>query len=143
MSMAKHRAQVEYRWNFIWLGIFIVIVGLLVALLPVSISITDDVPANGKAVPSIGSIATITNTPEAPGIDRAAPRLPVPTDSLPIPTPTPKTVTYTVAPGDTLSSIADHFKIEGYQPLYDWNKTVIGQNPDLIRPGLVLIVAVS
>jgi nucleoid-associated protein YgaU len=55
----------------------------------------------------------------------------------------PSPVSYTVVPGDTLSSIAIKFKQAGYQPLYDWNATVIGQNPNLIKPGQVIIVALA
>ena len=47
---------------------------------------------------------------------------------------------YTVKPGDTLSDIAQWFDLRGYRPLYDWNKTVVGQNPDLIFPGQRVVV---
>jgi murein DD-endopeptidase MepM/ murein hydrolase activator NlpD len=44
--------------------------------------------------------------------------------------------TYTVEAGDTLSSIAADQDIDGgYQALYDANKDVIGDDPNLIRPG--------
>lgn len=47
---------------------------------------------------------------------------------------------YTVKPGDNLTAIAAAFKADGYVPLYGWNETIIGKDPNLIRPGQVLIV---
>jgi resuscitation-promoting factor RpfA len=44
-------------------------------------------------------------------------------------------VTYTVRPGDTLSGIAQWFKLHGYGALYAANAAVIGSNPNLINPG--------
>jgi nucleoid-associated protein YgaU len=58
-------------------------------------------------------------------------------------TAAPTEVTYIVKPGDNLTVIAAWFHQHGYLPLYDWNKTAIGQNPNLIRPGQVLVVAVQ
>lgn len=46
------------------------------------------------------------------------------------------TSAYTVEPGDNLSQIAaDHSVNGGWSALYDANKTVVGGNPDLIKPG--------
>jgi len=51
-------------------------------------------------------------------------------------------VVYVVKPGDTLSEIALDFYGNGTEPywrrIYDANKAVIGNNPDLIKPGEVL-----
>jgi LysM repeat protein len=44
-------------------------------------------------------------------------------------------VTYTVKAGDTLSGIAEWFKLHGYGVLYAVNEAVIGSNPNLIIPG--------
>lgn len=49
-------------------------------------------------------------------------------------------VRYTVKPGDWLSTIAPRFDMTT-QELYKKNKTVIGDNPDLIFPGQVFFVA--
>ena len=47
--------------------------------------------------------------------------------------------TDTVAPGDTLASIAAALRTSGgWQALYAANKRVIGQDPDIIRPGTTL-----
>ena len=53
----------------------------------------------------------------------------------------PKSVTYTVASGDTLSSIARKHGVRGgWQRLYKDNRTTVGDNPRLIHPGLKLKV---
>ena len=58
----------------------------------------------------------------------------------------PKTVArpvsgYAVRPGDTLSGIAARFAVRGGWPaLYAANRPVIGSDPNMIRPGIVLTV---
>jgi LysM domain len=48
--------------------------------------------------------------------------------------------TWTVRPGDTLSSIAVALALPGgWQALYAANRRVIGPNPDLIRAGIILV----
>lgn len=47
----------------------------------------------------------------------------------------PARVTYVVKPGDTLSGIAQWFKLHGFGALYAANEKVIGSNPNLIIPG--------
>lgn len=42
---------------------------------------------------------------------------------------------YTVKPGDTLSGIASKLGIPNWRDLYNANVSVIGSNPNLIRPG--------
>ena len=46
-------------------------------------------------------------------------------------------VTYVVKKGDTLSSIANKYGTD-WQSLYQKNKDVIGNNPNLIKPGQIL-----
>jgi len=54
------------------------------------------------------------------------------------PTPARK---YTVRPGDSLSKIAQQFGVPGgWQQLYAANKAVIGGNPNVIKPGQVLVL---
>jgi len=50
--------------------------------------------------------------------------------------------TYTVQPGDSLFSIAQQAYGNGnqWQRIYDANKQVIGDDPNLIRPGEVLYI---
>ena len=46
---------------------------------------------------------------------------------------------YTVGPGDSLSGIATALSVPGgWQALYAANRNVIGPNPDVIRPGIIL-----
>lgn len=45
--------------------------------------------------------------------------------------------TYTVKSGDTLSGIASKYGTT-WQKLYEKNKSVIGNDPNLIKPGQVL-----
>lgn len=49
---------------------------------------------------------------------------------------------YTVQPGDTLSSIAAAqaplYIGSGFEPIFEANRHIIGDNPDLIHPGTVL-----
>src|SRR5690606_9621916 len=51
------------------------------------------------------------------------------------------TVKYTVQRGDSLSAVAMKYKVPGgWKALYDANKSVVGSNPDLIKPGMILII---
>lgn len=57
--------------------------------------------------------------------------------------PAPKPVrgheTYTVKPGDTLFSIAHREKVTGgWQQLYRANRNVVGNNPNMVHPGMTL-----
>lgn len=54
-----------------------------------------------------------------------------------------KPITYVVKPGDNLSSIAQWFHLHGYGALYQWNRKVIGGNPNLIFPGERITVSAS
>ena len=48
-------------------------------------------------------------------------------------------ITYTVKKGDTLSGIAAKYGMT-WQQVYARNKFVIGNNPNIIRPGQVLVI---
>ncbi|MFF3821359.1 transglycosylase SLT domain-containing protein [Streptomyces bluensis] len=53
--------------------------------------------------------------------------------------PQVKSLTYTVAKGDTLFRIADKHETQGgWRKIYEENRKTIGDNPDLIHPGLGL-----
>lgn len=48
---------------------------------------------------------------------------------------------YKIKRGDTLWDIAHIFTVHGaYLTLYQWNKSVIGRDPNLIYPGQIVIV---
>ncbi|MBT2545336.1 LysM peptidoglycan-binding domain-containing protein [Streptomyces sp. ISL-44] len=71
-----------------------------------------------------GAVATTT----APAAHTAAPAA-----------PTATTTTYSVVAGDTLSEIAaEHSVSGGWKKLYAANRSVIGDNPAIIRPGIKL-----
>ncbi|RSS69863.1 transglycosylase family protein [Streptomyces sp. WAC06614] len=73
--------------------------------------------------------------PQQPGTGRVEPR---PTGTTVLPNP------YVVAPGDSLSSIADRQHVEGgWQALYETNRTTVGDNPDLIFPGQRLTLRIT
>lgn len=81
---------------------------------------------------------SVTAAPEAPAPAPAAPSAPAPMADPVAPS------TYTVLAGDTVSKIAlEHTDLCGagtdiktcWQPLYEENRDVIGDNPDLIFPG--------
>jgi murein DD-endopeptidase MepM/ murein hydrolase activator NlpD len=56
----------------------------------------------------------------------------------------PADATYTVAAGDTLSSIAQSQGVEGgWRSLYDANRDIVGADPDLIEPGQELTLTPS
>lgn len=48
--------------------------------------------------------------------------------------------TYTVKSGDTLSGIANEYDGVTWQQIYEANKVLIGSNPNLIQPGMVLVI---
>jgi nucleoid-associated protein YgaU len=50
--------------------------------------------------------------------------------------------TYTVVQGDSLSKIAQRFygKADEWRTIYEANREVIGNNPDLIKPGQIFVI---
>ncbi|RAJ36901.1 LysM domain-containing protein [Kitasatospora sp. SolWspMP-SS2h] len=90
-------------------------------------------PSGGTTTaPSAGSGTT------APTGASTAPAAPT-TSTAPAPAASPSAQPYTVGPGDTLASIARSNAVGGgWSELYRSNQQLIGENPDLIRPGQVL-----
>lgn len=69
--------------------------------------------------------------------------VPEPADDAFVGPPAPKTTTYTVKPGDTLWDIAREFAVPGGWPaLYERNRDVVGDDPDLVFPGQTLEIPV-
>jgi len=79
---------------------------------------------------------------EAPKVEeKAAPAAETPKAETKTEAASAKTASYVVVAGDTLSRIADARNVPGGWPkLYDANKSVVGENPDLIFPGQKLSV---
>lgn len=82
----------------------------------------------------------------APAIPAPSVQVPVPAEAAPTtttaappatgPTTSPTgSITYVVQPGDNLSAIAWWFELNGYGDVYDANRHVIGDDPNLIFPG--------
>lgn len=73
----------------------------------------------------------------APGPRPPAPAAPTPAG------PSPAGTMYTVRPGDSLSAIAARYPSPAitWRTIYAANKSVIGGNPNLIRPGQTLRIA--
>ncbi|MET9096804.1 transglycosylase family protein [Streptomyces cyaneofuscatus] len=78
-----------------------------------------------------------TRPVQATAPQSAPPRKPRTTPAAATPTHVPgKRDAYTVATGDSLSGIADAQRVRGgWQQLYAANRTVVGDDPDLIFPG--------
>jgi nucleoid-associated protein YgaU len=67
--------------------------------------------------------------------------LTIPDNPTPLPHPTPGQ-SYVTQPGDTLWDIATRFYNDGtrWQNIYDANRGVIGDNPQMLRDGLTIII---
>ncbi|MFF4943420.1 transglycosylase family protein [Streptomyces rubiginosohelvolus] len=92
----------------------------------------DTTPGTGTAPQSAGS-----RTAQAAAPQSAPPRQPQTRPAEATPTHVPgKRDAYTVARGDSLSGIASAQRVPGgWQGLYAANRTVVGNDPDLIFPG--------
>ncbi|MDQ2726830.1 MAG: LysM peptidoglycan-binding domain-containing protein [Actinomycetota bacterium] len=97
---------------------------------------TSTAPLTGTAPPTTAAPPT-TTAPTTSAPTTSAP----PTTVAPAPPSAQPPITYTVKPGDTLSTIATWFQLHGYQALYQANMAVIGANPDLIFPGQTITIA--
>ncbi|MER6387734.1 LysM domain-containing protein [Streptomyces sp. NPDC001523] len=84
--------------------------------------------------PAAGPVVHHTPTP-ASAAHKAVPAAP-----MPKPAPVAKKRTYTVKSGDSLSAIArrELGNEARWRELYAMNRGVVGSNPDLIHPGMVL-----
>ncbi|MDH6124655.1 transglycosylase family protein [Kitasatospora sp. GP82] len=91
-----------------------------------------------------GAPAQVDTSAAAPAQSTPAPKAPAPQapaakkqDSAPATTaPAADSAKYTVVDGDWLSTIAQKNSVEGgWQKLYDLNKSVLTQGPDVIFPG--------
>lgn len=79
--------------------------------------------------------------PKYPGDPKEVKVTPTPAPK-PKPKPAPKPKTYTVKDGDTLAGISREFynTPDRWKDIYDKNKKVIGKDPNLIKPGMKLVI---
>ncbi|MFF5932527.1 transglycosylase family protein [Streptomyces sp. NPDC012508] len=89
----------------------------------------------GKEKPGV-TPASLPRQRSAPAKAPAAP-------ATPTTVPTVREM-YTVTPGDSLSRIAREERVKGgWQRLYEANRTVVGDDPDLIHPGQKLTLRIT
>ncbi|WP_309051351.1 LysM peptidoglycan-binding domain-containing protein [Streptomyces sp.] len=94
------------------------------------------VPASAGAQPVSGAPETAAHALPAAPSARPAAAAPATLPAAPA-----ATRTYTVVKGDSLSGIAREKGIQGgWKALYRVNRTVVGDNPSLIHPGLELTI---
>ncbi|WP_327344031.1 LysM peptidoglycan-binding domain-containing protein [Streptomyces europaeiscabiei] len=105
---------------------------------PRSNALTRGIIAAGTGGAALALPLTVATTANAAAPAQAATSVQSAPQSAPA-AAQPASRTYTVVPGDTLSSIArKHHTKGGWQRLYKDNRSTIGDNPALIRPGLKL-----
>ncbi|MFJ5074259.1 transglycosylase SLT domain-containing protein [Streptomyces sp. NPDC088553] len=90
--------------------------------------------------PAVAGAAPVSGAPETAAKTITAPAAPVATKAAAKAPAAPAAArTYTVVSGDSLSLIAQKKGIQGgWKGLYRANKSVVGDNPSLIHPGLEL-----
>ncbi|MFD7227688.1 transglycosylase family protein [Streptomyces sp. NPDC059881] len=103
-----------------------------------------------RAWPTCSLRAGLTRGGDAPDASQVRQREPGTTPvKRTVQAATPTTVptqreSYTVARGDSLSGIADSQQVRGgWQALYEANRKVVGDDPDLILPGQRLVLRVT
>ncbi|WP_328837507.1 LysM peptidoglycan-binding domain-containing protein [Streptomyces europaeiscabiei] len=105
---------------------------------PRSNALTRGIIAAGTGGAALALPLTVATTANAAAPTQAATSVQSAPQSAPA-AAQPASRTYTVVSGDTLSAIArKHHTKGGWQRLYKDNRTTIGDNPALIRPGLKL-----
>jgi nucleoid-associated protein YgaU len=101
-----------------------------------------EAPAPEAPAPEAPEAAVAEPAPAEPApVEAEAAPAPAPEAETPKPAePAPAPETYTVVGGDSLSGIAGRVlgDINRWREIYDLNKDAIGENPDLIFPGLAL-----
>ncbi|MFD3531095.1 peptidoglycan DD-metalloendopeptidase family protein [Streptomyces sp. NPDC058664] len=98
-----------------------------------------DIAPGGTAAAATGGNAV--RTASLPG-QRALPEQPV-RNVGPTAVPTVREM-YTVTPGDSLSKIAREERVQGgWKRLYETNRPVVGDDPDLIHPGQRLTLRIA
>jgi hypothetical protein len=89
-------------------------------------SFTASVNGDGGSIPP----------PASPSTPSPASPAPPPSAASPAPSAKATNGTYVVQPGDTLWTIAERYGVKGgWKSLYKHNRSVVGPDPNLIRPG--------
>ncbi|MER6997911.1 peptidoglycan DD-metalloendopeptidase family protein [Streptomyces sp. NPDC000410] len=106
-----------------------------------------------RAWPDCSVRAGLTRGGEAPDISpqghpqrgtKAAPAARTQQAATPTTVPNQRRESYTIASGDSLSGIAAAERVKGgWRALYEANREVVGDDPDLIHPGQKLLLRVS
>lgn len=143
---ARHARKINSR------RLTLVLTALLVSGLVIGALVSSIVSSSSqKAIPH-GPQAHARPSTSAPAPTHANPApsrsAPSPARTAPVTpkhelTPTPShrlALHYTVKPGDNLSVIAERYHLRSYVPLYDANRHVVGNNPNLIYAGQVLTI---
>lgn len=93
-----------------------------------------------EALPQLPADAPVTPTAPAPPVSVQTPVSAPPPP--PAPASAPAHVYYVVKPGDSLSRIASRYPQPSitWQSIYNNNRSIIGGNPNLIRPGQNLLI---
>jgi hypothetical protein len=162
--MAKHEQKRSYNLPIIIIGIAVLLALVPIMALTLGNSIAkpkafqsltmSPVPtgsgSDGSHSPGVSSRASTSSGPASPTITVATPSVPTPSPAVTLGLPFLKCasslpanyVCYKVQPGDNLFYIAKAFANAGLSTVYSWNQTSIGQDPNLIHPGLILVVKV-
>lgn len=100
-----------------------------------------DITPGGKATTKASGGGNAARTASLPG-QRVLPEQPA-RNVGPTAVPTVREM-YTVTPGDSLSKIAREERVQGgWKRLYDTNRPVVGDDPDLIHPGQRLTLRIA
>lgn len=167
--MPRHRKLAGERWyDRFGYQVLLIVGGLLVVLAIAVVTLSGTDKINKSFNPTFAQTLTMSSIPggsphepnpptrtiqpqpvfPVPPAKPTAPSSPVPArlmkpPFLPCAGSLPKNyVCYKIRPGDTLIGISQTFGNAGFMTVYSWNVTSIGRDPNLIHPGVVLVVQV-
>jgi len=98
---------------------------------------------NSAPAPAPAAAAPAAAPPPPPTVYQPPPPAapPPPPRVAPAPAPAaPQARSYVVQRGDNLTFIARRFGVRNWQTLYNANRAAVGRNPNLIHPGLRLMI---
>lgn len=139
----------ERQANVPWALLMVALVGLVALGLTVFALARQKPTTHWLTAPTMTHTVTMTPTPSAPDPALTGkngshwptrPKVAITKSQAPVSPVSPMTIRYTVRSGDNLTEIAAHYHLASYAGLYAANHVVIGTNPNLIRPGEVLVI---